>query len=414
MGNPLAIQGGKPVRAKLFPSWPVWDDTDAEAVAAVVRSGRWGRLNGDRVEAFEQAFAAFQGAAHGVAVVNGSVALRLALLAVGIEAGDEVIVPPYTFLATATSVIECNATPVFADIDPDTYCLDPEAFAAAITPRTRAVIPVHLGGQAAAMERILTVARERGIAVIEDAAHAHGATYGEKGLGSLGDLGAFSFQSSKNLTAGEGGIVLTNHAELAAAVRALHHCGRRSGGQWYEHTSLGGNYRLSELQGALLLSQMRRLADQTQRRNANGLYLNARLGLIPGILPLARGRGETLHAYHLYVFRYDAETWGVPRAAFVRALRAEGIPASEGYTIPLYRQGLFRDRAFGPYTGYTGSHPDLDYGAVHCPVCERACGSEGCWLPQSLLLGNRRDMDSVVRAVAKLFEHRGALRQATE
>lgn len=413
MGSTLAILGGTPVRSTAFHAWPVWDESDVEAVAAVVRSGRWGRLSGDRVATFEREFAAFQGAKYGLAVVNGSVSLRLALLAVGIEAGDEVIVPPYTFLATATSVIEANAVPIFADIDPDTYCLDPDAFEAAISPRTRAVIPVHLGGQAADMDRLCAIAARHGIAVIEDAAHAHGGTYKGRGLGAIGDLGSFSFQASKNLNSGEGGAILTNSEELDDKCRALHHCGRRKGGNWYEHPYFGGNYRLGELQGALLLNQLTRLRVQTETRNANGLYLNETLAAIPGIRPLARGRGETLHPYHLYAFRYDAAVWGVPRSRFVAALRAEGIPASEGYTIPLYRQGLFTQKVFGPYTGYRQTRPDLDYAAVSCPVCERVCSTEGCWLPQTLLLGPRADMDAVVAAVVKLSEHRSELQSGT-
>jgi dTDP-4-amino-4,6-dideoxygalactose transaminase len=409
MSNTLAIHGGTPRRTAPFPAWPVWDESDVEAVAAVVRSGRWGRLSGDRVAAFEREFAAFQGAKYGLAVVNGSVSLRIALLAVGIQAGDEVIVPPYTFLATATSVIEANAVPIFVDLDPDTYCLDPAAFEAAITPRTRAVIPVHLGGQAADMDRICAIAARHGIAVIEDAAHAHGGAYKGRGLGAVGDIGCFSFQASKNLNSGEGGAILTNSEELEDKCRALHHCGHRKGGKRFEHPSFGGNYRLGELQGALLLSQLKRLRAQTEVRNANGLYLNERLAAIPGIRPLARGRGETMHPYHLYVFRYDAEVWGVPRARFLAALRAEGIPGSDGYTIPLYRQGLFTQKVFGPYTGYQQTRPDLDYAATDCPVCERVCANEGCWLAQTMLLGTRQDMDDIVAAVAKLSEHRAEL-----
>jgi len=409
MSSTLAIHGGEPVRKTSFPSWPTWDESDVEAVADVVRSGHWGRLNGTRVAEFERAFAEFQGARYGLAVVNGSVSLRLALMALGIEAGDEVIVPPYTFLATAVAVIEANATPIFVDIDPETYCLDPAAFEAAITPRTRAVIPVHLGGQAADMDRIMAIAARHGIGVVEDAAHAHGGAYKGRGLGSIGDLGSFSFQASKNLTSGEGGAILTNSEDLDDKCRALHHCGRRKGGQWYEHPFLGSNYRLGEFQGALLLNQLKRLREQTERRNANGLYLNAALAAIPGLRPMARGRGETMHPYHLYVCRYDAAAWGVPRQRFVAALQAEGIPASEGYTVPLYRQGLFTERVFGPYTGYRQNRPDLDYTRVDCPACERASTTEGIWLSQSVLLGSQEDMDSIVAAVTKISAQRRTL-----
>ena len=412
MGSTLAIHGGSKLRREPFTAWPVWDEGDVEAVAAVIRGGAWGRLNGDRVRSFESAFAAAQGGRHCLAVVNGSVALRLALLAIDIQAGDEVIVPPYTFLATATSVVEANAIPIFADIEAETFCLDPAAFEAAITPRTRAVIPVHLGGQAADMDRILEIAARHDIAVIEDAAHAHGASYRGRGLGSLGDLGCFSFQSSKNLTSGEGGAILTESEDLYDRCMALHHCGRRKGGEWYEHPTLGGNYRLSEMQGALLLRQLSRLEAQTETRNANGLYLNELLAAIPGITPLARGRGETRHAYHLYPFRFDADVWGIPRARFIAALQAEGIPVSAGYTVPLYRQGLFLEKAFGPYTGYRHTRPDLSYKEVALPVCERICTREGCWLPQAVLLGRRGDMDDIAAAVKKVYDQRDSLREA--
>jgi dTDP-4-amino-4,6-dideoxygalactose transaminase len=406
----LAINGGERTRTRPWPAWPVRDERDEQAVLAVVRSGKWGRLTGDRVRTFEERFATYQGAAFGIAVVNGSVALRIALLAAGIEAGDEVVVPPYTFSATAMSVVEANAVPIFADIAEDTGCLDPAAFERAITPRTRAVIPVHLGGQAADMDRICAIAKERGIVVIEDAAHAHGARYGARGLGAIGDLGCFSFQASKNLTAGEGGIILTNSPELAERCHSIHHCGRARGGGWYEHRILGSNYRLSELQGALLLSQLDRLEEQTERRNANGLYLNEKLARIPGIRPMARGLGEDRHAYHLYLFRYDAEAFGgLPRQRFVEALGAEGVPCAEGYTIPLYRQEFFLAKAFGPYTAWRESRPDLDYASMVCPVCERLSAETGCWLPQPLLLGTREDMDDIVRAVAKVQANAGEL-----
>ena len=402
----LAIHGGDRIRTSPWPTWPVRDERDAEAVAEVVRGGKWGRLAGDRVRTFEERFAACQGAAHGVAVVNGSVALRIALLAAGIEAGDEVVVPPYTFSATAMSVVEANGIAVFADIAEDTGCLDPDAFAGAITARTRAVIPVHLGGQAADMERICAIAKAHGIAVIEDAAHAHGARYRGRGLGAVGDMGCFSFQASKNLTAGEGGIILANDPDLAERCHSIHHCGRARGGGWYEHRMLGSNYRLGELQAALLLSQLERLEEQTERRNANGIYLNGQLARIRGIRPMARGLGEDRHSYHLYLFRYEREAFGgAPRSRFVAALAAEGVPCSEGYTLPLYRQEFFLQKAFGPYAGWREARPDLDYSRVVCPVCERLSTETGCWLSQNLLLGTREDMDDIVRAIAKIQEH---------
>jgi len=260
------------------------------------------------------------------------------------------------------------------------------------------------------MEAIMRIAEEHNLIVIEDAAHAHGAEYKGQRLGSIGDIGCFSFQASKNLTAGEGGIILTNEERFERLCRALHTCGRYPESEWYEHNLPGGNYRMTEFQAALLLSQLERLEDQTEKRNKNGLYLNERLAEIAGIRPLKRGYGETRHSYHLYIFRYSAADFdALPRKLFIEALKAEGIPSSSGYGIPLYRQQLFLDCAFGPYTGYRNTHPDLDYGSVSCPISERACYGEACWLPQNLLLGTQEDMDDIVRAIEKIYQCRREL-----
>jgi dTDP-4-amino-4,6-dideoxygalactose transaminase len=184
------------------------------AVVRVIESGLWGRTTGKVVAQFEETFAKFQGARHGLAVINGTAGLRIALIAAGIREGDEVIVPPYTFLASATAVVESNAVPVFVDIDPETYNLDPGRIEAAITPRTRAIMPVHFAGRACDMERILTIARKHDLKVVEDACHGWGGRWKDKGLGCIGDLGVLSFQSSKNLTAGEGGFITTDDEDL--------------------------------------------------------------------------------------------------------------------------------------------------------------------------------------------------------
>ncbi|NLG50152.1 MAG: DegT/DnrJ/EryC1/StrS family aminotransferase [Chloroflexi bacterium] len=410
MAGELALHGGSRVRNTPFPSWPVYGEAEEKALLDVLHSGKWGRLDGSQVAAFEQEFATYQGAQYGIAVVNGSVALWVALMAAGIQAGDEVIVPPYTFQATAVSVIEANAVPVFVDVHPDSYCLDPDLIEDAITERTRAIIPVHFAGQAADMDAILAIARKYELVVIEDAAHAHGARYKDQGLGAIGDMGAFSFQSSKNLTSGEGGIVLTNSDLYERLVRSVHNCGRLPEGEWYSHYIMGSNFRMTEFQGALLRAQMTRLEEQTRIRDANGLYLNAKLAEIPGILPFPRGQGETRHSYHLYMFRYNAAEFdGVPRERFLEALRAEGVPCSPGYGLPLYRQPLFEQLAFGPFTGYRQTVPNLDYSKVSCPVTERACREEAVWLTQPMLLGTQADMDDIVEAVAKVYAHRQEL-----
>src|SRR5687768_13569800 len=306
MKNDLAINGGSKTVTKKFP-WPLFDDTDVQAVAQVAESGQWGNPDcRGLVEKFEQEFAKYCGSKYAISCVNGSVALRLALIASGVKPGDEVIVPPYTFIATATVVIEANCVPVFVDIHPDTYNLDPSKIEAAITKRTRVIIPVHFAGQACDMERIMAIAGKHNLTVIEDAAHAHGGEYKGKKLGSIGHAGCFSFQSSKNLTAGEGGMVVTDDENFYDLMNSLRNVGRVKGGQWYEHHFLGCNYRITQFQAALLSQQLKRLERQTRARDENGRALHALLESMTGVKPLTRGHGETLHTYHLFIFRYDS------------------------------------------------------------------------------------------------------------
>jgi dTDP-4-amino-4,6-dideoxygalactose transaminase len=398
----LAIHGGEKTVKKTFP-WPVWDESDAKAVADVVRSGQWGDPDCTGLTAqFEREFAEFCGARFAVASVNGSVAIRLALIAAGVKPGDEVIIPPYTFIATATVVLEANCVPVFVDIDPETYNIDPARIEEAVGPKTRAVIPVHFGGQACDMDRIMAIARKHRLMIIEDACHAHGAEYGGRKLGTIGHAGCFSFQLSKNLTSGEGGITVTDDEKLCDTIDSLRNVGRVKGGQWYEHHNLGCNYRLTPLQAALLLRQLARLEEQTRRRGENGRYLAELLGGIDGISPLTRGHGETRHSYHLFIFRYDAAKFNnLPKPDFAKWLAAEGVPAFMGYPRPLYKQPLFQEKNFFCYA----IPPDVDYTRVHCPVAERACTEEGVWIMQPALLGDRSDMESFAEAIRKIQRH---------
>jgi len=386
----------------------VFDSSEEQRLLKVLSSAKWGKLQGDEVAQFERRFAAMHGCQHAIGVVNGTVSLRIALMAAGLKAEDEVIVPPYTFLATATAVVEANMVPVFADIDLATFNLDPAAVEAAITPRTRAIMPVHMAGQPADMDRLMALATKHNLAVIEDAAHAHAALYRNEPAGSIGHMGSFSFQSSKNLTCGEGGIITTNHEQLADACRSIHNCGRVAGGLWYEHHVMSANYRLGEFQGAILNAQLDRLEQQTQTRDLNGQYLAHKLSQIPGIHPQKRLAETTRHSYHLFLFRIDGEAFGASRAAVLKALAAEGIPVSGGYALPLYRQPLFLNKAFGPYLA--NAREKLDFGAVHCPNCETICREQGAWLEQSIFLGTQADMDDIARAFEKVYEHRQALK----
>lgn len=407
MSPKLALLGGRPLRTRPFTAWPIFGKPDERRLLRTLRSGKWGKLHGPEVAEFEERFAALHGCRQGIGVVNGTVSLRIALMAAGIRAGDEVIIPPYTFFSTASAVIEANAVPVFADIDLDTFNLDPNAVAAGITPRTRAIIPVHFAGQPAAMDAFMALAKKRKLIVIEDAAHAHGARYGDRPAGSLGHMASFSFQSSKNLTAGEGGIITTNDDALAAACRFIHNCGRIPTGVWYEHHVISGNYRLGEFQGAVLNSQLTRLEAQTRTRDRNGRYLAAKIAALPGVFPQKRPPECTRHSYHLFMLRLDGAVFGAPRAAVIEALRAEGIPCSGGYGFSLHHQPMFENKAFGPYL--PGIADRLDYRAVRCPNSDLICREQGLWIEQNILLGPRTDMDTIARAFEKVYEHRVAL-----
>ncbi|HEY5914426.1 MAG TPA: DegT/DnrJ/EryC1/StrS family aminotransferase [Verrucomicrobiae bacterium] len=409
MSQTLALLGGTPLRTRPFPSWPVFGKTEETRLLRTLRSGQWGRLDGKEVAEFENRFAAAHGCRHGLALVNGTVSLRIALLAAGIRAEDEVIVPPYTFFSTASAVVEANAVPVFADIDLNTFNLDPAATERAITTRTRAIIPVHFAGQPADMRAMMALARKRRLVVIEDAAHAHGALYRGRPAGSLGHAASFSFQSSKNLTSGEGGIITTNDDALAESCRSIHNCGRIPTGVWYEHHWISGNYRLSEFQGAILNSQLDRLESQTRTRDRNGKYLAARLGALPGIYPQKRSADCARHSYHLFMLRLDGRAFGAPRSAVLEALRAEGIPCSAGYGFPLPRQPMFLNKAFGPFLPKAAAK--LNYGRVRCPNSDLICREQGVWLGQNVLLGTRSDMDDIAAAFDKIFENREPLNQ---
>ncbi|NLC58123.1 MAG: DegT/DnrJ/EryC1/StrS family aminotransferase [Armatimonadetes bacterium] len=394
----LAVNGGTPVRdttARPWPAWPQWDEREAAALLEVLHSGVWGSHAGGQVRAFEAEFARFQDAEYGVCNCNGTASLEVALRAAGISSGDEVIVPPYTFIATASAVLMTNGVPIFADIDPDTYNLDPKAAEAAITPRTKAIIAVHIGGCPADMDAFPELARKHNLVLIEDCAQAHAAAWRGRKVGAIGDMGCFSFQSSKNINAGEGGIILTNSKEYHERCWSIINVGRIPDGAWYEHHVLGSNYRLTEFQGALLRVQLTRLEEQAARRWENAKFLNEELAKIPGIRPLQVDDRVTMHAYHLYIFRYDSAAFGgMSREQFTAALNAEGIPCSVGY-VPLYRTDLFRTQG-------TVAGAKVDYTKVYCPVAERACADEAIWLFQSMLLGSREDMQDIVDAVAKI------------
>ncbi len=395
----LAFYGGPKTVAKQFP-WPIFDDAEVNAVANIVRSGSWANPNCDGlIEEFEKEFAEYCGSKYAITCANGSVAIRLALMACGVKPGDEVIIPPYSFIATASVVIEVNCIPVFVDIDQETYNLNPIEVEKAITPRTKAIIPVHFAGQACNMDAIMTIAKRHNLKVIEDSCHAHGGEYKGQKLGSIGHAGCFSFQSSKNLNSGEGGIVVTDDENLFHMVASLRNVGRVKGGQWYEHHHLGCNYRITQLQTVILSLQLKRLEEQTQRRNNNGLYLNSLLQSIPGITPLTRGHGETLHTYHIYIFKYDKTFFNhIPKKEFAALLAAEGVPSFMGYPEPLYKQPVFQKKNFMCYA----IPESVDFTKVCCPVAEQACYEEAVWILQHGMLGTTEDMNKFAEAIRKI------------
>ena len=403
----LAYHGGTPIRTAPWPSWPIRDEREIKALDDVARSGQWGRLcENSRVAEFEKKFAAYQDAQFGIAVTNGTAALTIALKAAGIDIGDEVIVPGYTFIATASCAVQNNAVPVFVDVEFDTLNIDPAAIEAAITPRTRAIIPVHWAGRAADMDRILAVASKHELAVIEDACHGWGASWKNRKLGAIGDLGGVSFQSSKHITAGEGGIILTDDEELAAKCFSYHHIGRIAGRPFYEHHRIGWNARMTEFQAAVLLVQLERLEEQAARREANAVFLSHQLAGIDGISLPRREPFMTRIAWHEFRLLYDEAAFGgVPRDAFVASLKAEGIPAGRGYSHPLYKNPVFAEQRFGRLAEHV-QFPD--YARMHLPNCERIC-RDSVTISQLCLLGTREDMLDIARAVRKIKNNAHAL-----
>lgn len=388
------------MRETAYPKWPVYGDKEREALNRVLESGVWGTL-GNEVKEFNKRFAEYQGAKYGVAVANGTVSLEIILRALEIGPGDEVIVPPYTFNATVSSVLMAGATPVFADIEADTFNIDPSGIEKHVTEYTKAIMPVHIGGRPCDMDAILAVAAKHRLFVIEDAAQACSAQWKGAKAGSIGDAGSFSFQASKNLTAGEGGFITTNDEALYDRCFSIHHCGRdMKNGLWYDHPHLGTNARMTEWQAAILNAQMERLDSQLETRMDNAAYLTRRLKEIPFVATLREDERITKNAYHLYIFRYFADkNRGVTREKFLDALKAEGIPCAPGY-VRLYRQGMLRS----PLAKRT-LRPGTSYDNLLLENTEKACCEEGVWLFQYMLLGTHKDMDDIADAIIKIGEN---------
>lgn len=407
-----ALLGGPKSRQDPYPGWPVHDERDIEAVTQVVRSGRWGGFPypGPETARFAERFAALQGGAHAVPMVNGTITMEVALRAANIGWGDEVIVPAYTFQATAAAPMAAGAIPVIVDVDPETYCIDPAKVEAAITPRTRAIIPVHLGAQMADMDAIMAIADQHDLIVIEDSAHAPGSMWKKRGAGTIGHFGSFSLQSSKTLTAGEGGVLLCRTPELALRAASIIDCGRPKDPEGRVYTQ-GSNYRMTELQAALANVGLDRLPAQIAEREPMAAYMDDALGAVPGVRVLRRDPRQTTRAFYRYVFAVEPDTFGLEHEAVCEALAAEGIPCWVGY------EAMHHYTLFQPQTTrlpVPSAFPDyFRFDQMHLPEAERAAEREAVWLDECIFRAGRAGVDDVVAALLKIHAAAGDIRAAT-
>ncbi len=407
--------GGPKARATGFPSWPVYDQTEEQALLETLHSGQWFRGSGKAVARFEDEYKKLTGAKHCIATSCGTSALTTTLGGLDIGPGDEVIIPPYTFVATYNVVVLNYALPIFVDTDVETFQIDANKIEAAITKETKAILPVHIGGSPADMDKILEVAKTHKLPVIEDACQAHLGEWRGRKLGTLGLAGCFSFQASKNLNSGEGGAVLTDDSDFAEICYNFHNQGRMRKTVAFPYSgSRGSNLRLTEFQGNLLLAQMTRVIEQTNRRTENANYLTRLLEEIPGITPAKLYPGTTRSAYHLYMFRYDkARFAGLDRGKFLQALSREGVPCSGGYGVmntEPYVSGLAKNARFLKVYGEKRMQQWLEQNR-NCPQNEKLC-AEAVWFTQSMLLGPREDMDQIADAIRKIQKHAGDLAKA--
>jgi len=405
-----AILGGTPTRTRPLGEWPIITDEEIEAVTRVLRRRKLfaSMYEGIEVPAFEEEFAKAMNVKYAIAVSSGTAALDIAIAALGIGPGDEVITTPYTFIASATCILQNCAIPVFADVDLRTRNIDPNAIRDKITDRTKAIIVVHIGGHPAAMDEIMEMAEEHDLYVIEDCAQAHLAEYKGEIVGGIGHIGIFSFQESKNMTAGEGGIITTNNPEIAEACYSLREHGRLRNRPWYYHARLGWNYRMTEMQAAILRVQLKRLPHITEERRRNARYLARLLNEVEGVnagyvAPYVK------HAYHLFMIDYFPEIVGMSKMGFVQAVKAEGIPLQEGYAWPVYENDIFKNLRARPrdcpYTcPYYGREVKYEKGL--CPNTEKLCYERGLWMPGFSLNVPEKELDDVLVALEKVLSYK--------
>jgi len=415
----LAILGGSKTRTENYPEWPVWDQRDIDAVTEVIKSGRWGGFPypGPKTAELAGKFAKMQGGGYAVPMANGTVTMEVALRAAGIGWGDEVIVPAYTFQATASAPMAAGAIPVIVDVDPNTYCLDAKAAMKAITPKTKAVIPVHLGHQMADMDAVMTLAEKHNLVVVEDCAHAHGAKWRGKGAGTIGHFGSFSLQSSKTLTTGEGGILLCKTPESAAKAASIIDCGRPhalGGGAEDESMDyqVGGNFRLSEIAAALALAGLERFPAQAGQREQMAAYMDEALSEIKGVRVLRRDERHTTRSFYRYIFAIDPKEFGVEHGVLCAALDAEGVGCWVGYEA-MNNYTLFQPQ--NSKLAVPNAFPEyFDFKNMKLPEAARACEHEAVWLDEAVFRCGKQGVDDAVAAVKKIQANSKELAEAAK
>ncbi len=393
MNNKLAISGGKAVRTREFPAWPQYDNSENKALIDILESGQWWRMANNAVEVFEKEFADYHNASSALAVSNGTHALEVALKTYGIGAGDEVIIPAFTFVSTALCVQNVGAKPILVDVDADTFNISPEKILAAITPKTKAIIPVHMAGHFVDYHKIQKIAESHNLFIIQDAAHAHGASINNNKVGDWQNIACFSFQNFKLMTAGEGGLLLFPSEELRETAFLYHNCGRPQNDKQYQHLVVGSNYRYSPFLAAILSQQLKRLPEQNALRHKNGLILADNISKISSV-SMQQCRSEiTTHPYYMAIFILDEN---INRDFVVAALNAEGIPAFNAYKPLYYLDSFLHDFADEDKSDITAMYKKA------CPVTD-TIGSQGIWIHHRALLGNEQDIDDIIASFNKVL-----------
>ena len=410
----LALLGGTPVGKTIAPAWPIHGQLEADAVLEVVKSGKWGTDGPKQVE-FEKVFSAYCGASYGIMMTNGTHTLRLAMEALGIGPGDEVIVPGVTWQATASAVLDINATPILVDIDPDTFTIDPKAVEAAITPRTKAIIPVHVFCRVCDMDALQAIADKHGLYIIEDCAHQHGSEWKGQKVGSIGKIGSFSFQASKILTTGEGGMCITSDKDLFDRMYSLKNCGRET----YAGSPAmqSGNFRSNEFAAALGLAQLTRLDAQNALRHENALYLEKELSQVPGLTPLRRDDRVTNQTYFHFYMKLDLNQWrNIPRKYLTRAVKAElensleiRYPYDPLNASPLYHPFTKKTHMLG--AEYEAA---INPARFDLPVCTHVSKGGSFGFFHNHLLSEKQELDKIIAAFHKIHENLDELEQAAK